>query len=210
MASYCCVLPFAIAEMTAHVLLARRNLIQKRENSRPIRGVIPAWAGHWGLILTEVLKGETPEAAGLRAFQEQTGIDPTDQHVVMNFVLGNKQVVKLETDNYTAFDVLCLFTTSDALSLLAESIQGLLNSNTPLEDTLNSVAVFPINKARQQLGAVLPPPKGWQGYLIQNYYGGTPPSQLNMEIGVLTTALTASAKQDNSFFVSALSATAPH
>jgi hypothetical protein len=56
-------------------------------------------------------------------------------------------------------------------------------------------------KARQQLGAVSPPPKGWESYLIQNYYGGTPPSQL----GVLTTALTASGKEDNSFFVTALS-----
>jgi hypothetical protein len=209
MASYCCVLPFAVAEMTAYVLLARRNLIQKRENGRTIRGVIPAWAGQWGLILTEVRKGETPEVAGLRTFQEQTGVDPTDKHVEMNFVLGNKQVVKLQTDNYMAFDVLCLFTTRDALSLLAEGIQGLLNSNTPLEDTLNNVAVFPINKARQQLGAVSPPPKGWQSYLIQNYYGGVRPSQLNMEIGVLTTALSASAKQDNSFFITALSATAP-
>jgi hypothetical protein len=99
MVSYCCILPFAIAEMTAHVLLARCNLIQKRQNGRTIRGVIPAWAGQCGLILAEVQKGQTPEAAGLRAFQEQTGVDPTDQHVVMNFVLGNKQVVKLETDN---------------------------------------------------------------------------------------------------------------
>jgi hypothetical protein len=158
MPSDCCVLPFAIAEMTAHVLLARRNLIQKREYGRTIRGVIPAWAGQWGLILKKVRKGETPEAAGLRAFQKQTGVDPTDKHVVMNFVLGNQQLVKLETDHDTPFDVLCLLPPATRSRSSRRAYRD-FSIPHPLEDTLNSLAVFPINKARQQLGAVYHHPR---------------------------------------------------
>jgi hypothetical protein len=50
----------------------------------------------------------------------------------MNFVLGNQQVVKLATDNYTPVDVLCFFTTGDALSLLRRAYRD-SSIPTPLE-----------------------------------------------------------------------------
>lgn len=206
MAAYVCVLPFAIENEMATVLLGQRNLIVTREGGKTVKGFIPDWAGQWGLITSELKSGEGPEAAGERALREQASLDLSDPDVVTNFVLGNRRLVSLKTETMEPFYVLCIFTTSSALSLVNEAANSVILGHKTLSGTLSDTQTFAMDKARLKLGATQPPSGGWRDYLVTNYYGGKAPGQLNTEIDTLTSAITASAKQDFSFFSTALAA----
>jgi|GEM_PF-3199194 len=207
MPSYAFTLPFGLEDNNAKIILAQRQLIQKRVAGQNVRGTIPEWAGQWGLIGGALEENESAQAACVRTFREQTGLDLSDSTVTANFMLQNQSLINLETASYTPFSVLCVFTTMASLDLLNSILADTVSTIQVSEGTLKQVGIFDINGARQMLGAIPPPPEKWRRYLIQNYYGGKPPGQLNTEIDILTTRLTRSAAQDNSFFATALSDT---
>ena len=207
MAGYVFVLPFAVAKKMAVVLLAERNLIVRRDAGKTVKGYIPDWAGQWGLIGTPVAENESPEAAAERAFKEQASFDLSAASVVTNFVLGNRKLVQLKTADHTQFHVLCIFTTRTALGLVADGANSVILSGQTQSGLLSQTKLFSIGQARSKLGETTPPSNGWKSYLVENYYGGKAPGQLNTEIDTLTAAITNSAKQDNDFLDTALAAT---
>lgn len=207
MSSYTFVLPFAVENDMATVMLAERNLITSRAAGRTVTGTIPEWAGQWGLMGDVIGDGETADDAASRVLRDQASIDLTDPTVVTNFVLGNRTLVQLKTDDLTPFTVLCISTTASALGLVSAAANSVIVGGQTASDLLATTGTFAIDKARLKLGACTPPPNGWQDYLVTNYYGGTAPGQFNTDQVTLTNTLTANAKQDFSFFTTALSAT---
>lgn len=212
MSNYAFVLPFAMANDQAQILLAERTCIVRKKDGKAVSGtnpvdIIPEWAGQWGLIGDAVASGETPELAAERALLEQTGLDLGDADVVSNFLLANRRVVSLKTDDLTPFNVLCIFTTSTALDLIADAANSQIVGGTASTDLLQSIAVTAMDQARKKIGATTPPSSGWSGYLLKNFFGGKQPGALNTDQDLLATALTQSAQQDNAFFTTALAAT---
>lgn len=209
MPSYAFTLPFGLEDNDAKIILAQRQLIQKRQGGQTIRGTIPEWAGQWGLIGGALEKNETPEAAAVRTFREQTGLGLSDRTVAENFMLQNQTLISLETASYTPFSVLCVFTTMASLDLLDSILADTVSTAQVSEGTLKQAGIFDVNAARQKLGPTPPPPEKWRSYLIQNYFGGKAPGQLNTDIDILTTQITRRAAQDNSFFTTALGDVVP-
>lgn len=209
MSSYAFTLPFSYIDDEVNIILGRRQLIQKKENGKLIPGTIPEWAGQWGLIGGLANSGEDPEAAAIRTFKAQTGLDLSDKDVQSNFVLDNQSVVSMETPDYTAFNVLGVFTTQGALSLLQSVIHDTIETEQVSDYTLREVQLVSAKNARKLLGATPAPSNGWRNYLVANYFNGQQPGMLNTDIDILTAQITKNAAQANTFFTTALSKTAP-
>ena len=205
MSSYAFTLPFSCINVEMNIILGKRQLIQKKEAGKTIPGIIPEWAGQWGLIGGPANTGEDGQTAAARTFKEQTGIDVSDADVQFNFMLENQSLSPLQTENYNPFNVLCIFTSQGALELLQSVIQDTLETDQVRDYTLRETQLVDVPKARTLLGPTPPPPDGWQKYLIANYFGGTQPGMLNTNQDILTAQITNSAAQDNSYFTTALS-----
>lgn len=198
------VMPYGYGLDGAQVLLAQRQLIQQRVDGRNVPGVIPCWAGQWGLIGAEGASSEPPADTALRALREQTGIELADAATSRRYLAFNRALVKLQTADYTPFSVLAIFLTEAALGALAEAARRALDSEQPPQGLLQSVEVVGLAAALQRLGATAKPPNGWRSYLVQNYYGGRPPGQLNTEIDTLAGRLARRAAEDPAMFRLAL------
>ena len=207
MPSYAFVLPFAVENNMATVMLAERNLITRRTAGKTVPGTIPEWAGQWGLMSDVIGGNETTEEAAARVLRDQASIDVTDPNVVTNFVLGNRTLVQLKTDDLTPFTVQCIFTTATALGLLAQAANNAIINKKTMSDQLGAIGVFPIDKARLKLGYCPVPPKGWQDYILQNFFGGKVPGILNTDYPTLTNQISTNSKQSPQYFTAALSAT---
>ncbi|MCJ9429037.1 NUDIX domain-containing protein [Kordiimonas marina] len=205
MTSYAFTMPFAVDTKAAHVVLVQRQLIQKRQAGKSVKGIIPEWAGQWGLVGGPIGQNETPEAAAIRTFHEQTGLDLTDSDVGSNFLLQNRSMINLKTENYATFSVQCIFTTMAALSLLQTVITDVIGTTQVSEGTLAGAKVLSMSDARNKIGATPVPSGGWKDVVIREYFDGKSPGQLNTEIDTLTSDLTTAAAQDTSYFTTALS-----
>lgn len=204
MSSYAFTLPFAMDENSVKAIVAKRQLIQKRTGGKSIQGIIPEWAGQWGLIGGPSQTGESLEDTAKRTFKEQAALDLTDQDVLDNFLLENNFLSTLQTPNYQNFGVLCIFTTLKGLENLQTVLSDVIATSQSTEGTLAETQILTIPNVREKLGPTPPPPDGWNNYLITNYYGGKAPGQLNTEINTLTTSITDGAAQNNAFFATAL------
>ncbi|SMF11604.1 ADP-ribose pyrophosphatase YjhB, NUDIX family [Tistlia consotensis] len=202
--AYSFLMPYGYTLAGGQVLLAERQLIQKRVDGKTVKGVIPAWAGQWGLIGAEAASGESPSDTAIRAGREQTGIDLSDSATSQLYLAFNREVMSLKTADYTAFAVLAIFLTEASLGAMADAATKAIGAGTPSEGLLQTVSVTPVGKALQQLGATPKPPKGWQSYLIQNYYGGKVPGQFNTEIDTLTNQISKRSADDPEMFRLAL------
>lgn len=213
MANYSFVLPFALGEDGAHVLLGERTLIQTKFAGRtnrtpnPLTDLVPEWAGQWTLIGGPVNTGETAQKAAVRHFQAQAGLDLSDPAVQTNFLLGNQGMVTAKTADYQPLNVLCVFTTLGGLDLLNTTLGDTIGTSQCTDGVLSKAACFPVVSARQKLGALAPPPDGWRTYVVQEYYGGKPPGQLNTDIDVITRTLTERSAQADTLFAAALDET---
>lgn len=205
MASYAFTLPFAVEKSGVQVLLGQRQLIQRTVDGKSVQGIIPEWAGQWGLIGGAANSGETPKDTAIRTFHEQTGLDMKDNDVCANFLLQNQSIITLKTPDYREFNVLCVFTNPAGIELVSSVIGDVIGTPQCSEGTLAAANTFSMNEARKKTGPTPPPTGGWQNFLIQSYYGGKAPGQLNTEINVLTNQITNNAAQDSSFFTTALS-----
>lgn len=205
MPDYAFTLPFAVDPKAAYCLLAQRQLIQTRQGGKSVKGVIPEWAGQWALIGGPGTSGETQEETAVRTFQEQTGLNLKDSDVEANFLLGNRSTATLKTEDYQSFGVQCIFTTLAGLQLLETVIGDVVGTEQVSEGVIASASLLTMDAARGKIGPTAEPSGGWQKFLIQSYYGGKAPGQLNTEINTLTTQITERAAQDASFFTAALS-----
>lgn len=210
MSTYSFVLPFAQDENGSNVILGQRALLQTKFDGKenrtpsPLSDVIPEWAGQWGLIGGVIADSESAEAAAVRHFKAQTGLDLSDPDIQSNFLLGNQGMMTEKTEDYAPLNVLTVFTTMGGLKLLNSVLDDTIGTIQVSDGTLEKAAIYPIKDARSALGAAAAPSSGWRDYLVQQYYGGKPPGQLNTEIDVLTKTLTERAAQDNSLFTTAL------
>lgn len=209
MTEYAFTLPFALSGGDVHIILAQRQLIQKRTGGETITGTIPEWAGQWGLIGGPLNTGESAQDACVRTFKAQTGLDLSDADVQANFTLSNRNLLSLTTADYNPFNVLGVFTTMGGLNLVQSVIADTIGTAQVDDYTLSGVEVQSVTNARKKLGPTPPPSTGWQEYLVQNYYGGKAPGQFNTDIDALTTQITTNAAQDNGYVTTALSDTGP-
>ncbi|MCK9397135.1 MAG: hypothetical protein M0Q44_16285 [Methylobacter sp.] len=172
------------------LLLVRRQLIQKWVDGLSVRGIIPSWAGQWGIVADRPQKLQPIEQTAYAAFLAQTGINLGDTVTARRYGVIGTETKNLQDNAYNPVPVFYVIFTPDGLKSLSADIQANLEAQQIRNGVLQTVSIKPVTEAKSLLGPVSPPPDGWKAYLIQNYYGGKAPGQLNTDIDQLTAQLT--------------------
>lgn len=186
------------------LLLVRRQFIQTRVAGQTVPGVIPDWAGQWGFCVGQPGQGKSLEQGAYAVFNAQTGIDLADPQTAQAYGVKSASAQNLEDANYNPVPVLYVECSAQGLASLVQAVQAKLRANVPGDGVLQVAEAKRLSEAKNLIGPVLPPPDGWRNYLVQNYYGGKAPGQLNTEIDTLTTAIAARSGQLPTGFLIAL------
>ncbi|TNE61545.1 MAG: hypothetical protein EP335_15405 [Alphaproteobacteria bacterium] len=206
MPDYAFVMPFALDDTTAYILTCKRPFLQKRDKGAPVQGIVPEWAGQWGLVGGQAASGESGPDAATRLFHEQTGLNLSDADVCRNFLLGNMSFLSLETAASEPFTLCCIFTTVGGIRLLESVLHDVKGTVQASNDLIADVAALPVLDVVSRAGSAAEPPGGWSKYLVANYFGGKVPGQFNTEIDTMSRQLRQNSVQKNDFLVTALCA----
>ncbi len=169
----------------AEVLLVKRLLIQKWAGGRPSDPTIPQWAGQWGVVCAPQGKSQQIAETAYAAFLAQTGIDLNDPLVTEKYQIKTNEPKTLQDANYNPVPVLYIVCQANGMQALQADVQGNIAARKVQDGVLESAVVKRISEAKTLLGPLPPPPKGWQPYVIEHYYGGNPP-KLNPPIDAQT------------------------
>lgn len=177
------------------LLLFRRQFIQKRVDGQAVQGRIPAWAGQWGTVVGQPKGGQSLEDTARAAFLAQTGLDLGDARTSAAYGVVTTGAKRLQDSNYNPVPVFYVACSPTGLASLASDIQAKLLANAPADGVLQAAELKHLAEARNLIGPVSPPPDGWRNFLVQNYWDGKPPGQLNTEIDTLTAAIATSSAE---------------
>lgn len=192
---YIFTLCYAAGDPGTELLLVRRQLLQKWADNRPLRGIIPAWAGQWGVVADRPPQLQPVGPTAYAAFRAQTGISLDDPAMAQRYGVIGSESKNLQDSAYNPVPVLYVQLTLEGLKSLSGDAQANLAAQQIRDGVLQTLAIKRLAEASALLGPVSPPPEGWRAYLVQNYYGGKPPGQLNTEIDQLTSQLTRSSAE---------------
>jgi hypothetical protein len=195
---------YAQGDSEPTLLLVRRQFIQTRVAGQTVPGIIPDWAGQWGFSVGQPGQGKSLEQGAYAVFNAQTGIDLADPQAAQAYGVKSVGTQNLQDANYNPVPVLYVECSAQGLSGLVQAVQAKLQANAPADGVLQTAEAKRLSEAKNLIGPVLPPPDGWRNYLVQNYYGGKAPGQLNTEIDTLTTAIAACSGQLPTGFLIAL------
>ncbi len=183
---YVFILCYAAGDSGADLVLVRRQLLVKWADGRPIRGVIPSWAGQWGVFADRPRQSKMVEQAAYAAFLAQTGINLADSPTAQRYGFIGNEVKNLQDSGYNPVPVLCAAFTPPGLRALLGDIQANIAARKIADGVVLEAEIKRQAEASALIGPVKQPPEGWRSYLVQNYYDGKPPGQLNTEIDALT------------------------
>ncbi|MEJ2693784.1 MAG: hypothetical protein P8166_12185 [Candidatus Thiodiazotropha sp.] len=195
---------YAKGETEPKLMLVRRQFIQQRVDGQRVQGVIPEWAGQWGLVAGRATESKSTQESAYALFLAQTGVNLGDSQTVSLYDVVSTEVKNLQDSNYNPVPVFYVECSAKGLATLVQGIQDNLQKNLPAEGVLQVAEVKRLPDAKSLVGPVSPPPDGWQNFLIQNYWGGKPPGQLNTEIDKLTATITARSAQPPTEFLLAI------
>lgn len=195
---------YAQGDAEPTLLLVRRQFIQTRVAGQTVPGIIPDWAGQWGCCVGLPGQGKSLEQGAYAVFNAQTGIDLAAPQAAQTYGVKSASAQNLQDTNYNPVPVLYVECSAQGLASLVQAVQAKLQANAPADGVLQAAEAKRLSEARNLIGPVLPPPDGWRNYLVQNYYGGKAPGQLNTEIDTLTTAIAARSGQLPTGFLIAL------
>lgn len=195
---------YAQGDTEPTLLLVKRQFIQTRVAGQTVQGIIPDWAGQWGFCVGQAGQGKSLAQGAYAVFNAQTGIDLADPQAAQAYGVKSASAQNLQDTNYNPVPVLYVECSAPGLASLIQAVQAKLQANAPADGVLQAAEAKRLSEAKNLVGPVLPPPDGWRNYLVQNYYGGKAPGQLNTEIDTLTTAIAKSTAQLPTGFLIAL------
>ena len=177
-------------EHDTNLLLVRRVLVQKRVDGRAVQGVIPHWAGQWGVITASPTQSQPIIATAYDTFLSQTSLNLADPVAAKPYEILGTETKTLQDSDYNPVPVLYVICAPRGLAALTADVQANIEARKPRDGVLEMAAIKRLPEATTLLEPVLPPTTGWKQYLIANYYGGKAPGPLNLDIGTLTERLT--------------------
>jgi hypothetical protein len=187
---YTFILCLTESEHDTNLLLVQRVFIQKRVDGRAVPGVIPHWAGQWGVITASPTQSQPIITTAYDTFLSQTGLNLADRDAAKPYEILRTETKTLQDSDYNPVPVLYVRCTPRGLEALTKAVQANIEAGKPRDGVLEMVAIKRLPEATTLLKPVLRPKTGWKQYLTDNYYGGKPPGSLNLDIGTLTQRLT--------------------
>lgn len=162
---YVFALPHTAVDDRVEVLLVKRHLIQTLLDGRAHTGVIPNWAGQWGLLAARPLVSQSVEQTVQGAVLAQTGIDLSDPASAARY-----QIVGAEPHTLTDADdkpVAVLFLTflPEGLKTFAADAAGHVAAGKVRDGAIDTLEIVPVSRALALTGPCSQPPEGWAGLL---------------------------------------------
>lgn len=204
------VLPYAETEEGTEILLAERQLIQRKIDGKSFDGKtgpwprIPHWAGQYVLIGGSGQESEPSREAALDLFYEQTGVELTDAQMASYGLVEPAIPVVHKDKNYNSFWVLNVQLSGPGLQALATDIARNIDNKDVYDGVLRKVSVFVGEQASEKIGPIDPPADGWRTFLVENYFGGRQPGGFNTTIDILQSRITKRSVQDSGWFKTAI------
>jgi hypothetical protein len=162
---YVYALPHTAVDDRIEVLLVKRHLIQTQLNGRAQNGVIPNWAGQWGVIAARPLVTQTVEQTVQGAVLAQTGIDLSDPASAARYqIVGAEQHTLTETEN-NPVDVLFLTFLPEGLKTFAADAAGHVAAGKVRDGAIETLEIMPVSRALTLIGPCSEPAEGWAGVI---------------------------------------------
>jgi hypothetical protein len=194
MPMFCQLVPWSV-EAGAVVLIGQRNLIQAWADGKPADPKrIPDWAGQGTTVGGMARDSESPDAAALRLFHEQTGIDLSGSEAAKRYAVQGRQLSLLQGQDYATYPVLYVSLGSAGMVALQKDAQANLDRRAVRDGVLLELQSPQNYQAKSRLGPVPEPSIGWERYLVLNYFGGREPGPFNLQIKPLTDEITRKTK----------------
>ncbi|MGD9164287.1 MAG: hypothetical protein PVF13_05960 [Chromatiales bacterium] len=163
--SYIFTLPHTVIQERVEVLLVRRQLIQTLVNGRPHRGVIPNWAGQWGLIAARPLVSQSMEQTVQGAVLAQTGIDLSAPVSAERYRIVGSQPHTLMGRGNKPVAVLFLTFLPEGLRAFAADAAEHIGDGKVHDGVIDTLEIEPVSRALTLIGPREQPPEGWVEFI---------------------------------------------
>jgi hypothetical protein len=154
-----------VTQERLEVLLVKRQLIQTLVNGRSHRGVIPNWAGQWGLIAARPLVSQTIEETVQGAVLAQTGIDLSAPNSAERYQIVGAQPHTLTDQDNNPVTVLFLTFLPDGLNSFAADAAERIGAKKVCDGVIDTLEIKPILQAQALIGPCEQPPEGWADFI---------------------------------------------
>ena len=176
--NYVFALLHTVAQQQIEVLLVRRHLIQTLVDERSHRGLIPNWAGQWGVIAARPLVSQSMEETVQGAILAQTGIDLSDPASAERYRIVNAQPRTLTCVDNKAIDVLYLTFMPEGLRAFMDDAANHIAARKVRDGVIDALEIVPISQALTLIEPCAPPPEGWSEFVSNNRSRSRGPSPL--------------------------------
>jgi hypothetical protein len=157
--------PHTATEDAIEVLLVKRHLVQARVDGQLHRGVVPNWAGQWGLIAARPLVSQSMETTVQGAVLAQTGIDLSDPASAERYRIVGAEPQTLKDGDDKPVSVLFLTFLPEGLHAFAADAEESLATGKVRDGVIDTLEIKPLASALSLVAPCHPPPAGWAGLL---------------------------------------------
>jgi hypothetical protein len=162
---YVFALPHTAVDDRVKVLLVKRHLIQTQLDGRAHNGVIPNWAGQWGLIAARPLVSQSVEQTVQGAVLAQTGIDLSDPASAARYQIVSAEPRTLTDTNEMPMSVLFLTFMPEGLQTFADDAATHVAAGKVRDGAIDTLEIMPVSSALTLTGPCPQPPDGWAGLI---------------------------------------------
>lgn len=162
--NYIFVLPHTVIQDSVEVLLVKRHLIQTLVDGRAHRGIIPNWAGQWGLIAARPLVSQSMEETAQGAVLAQTGIDLSDPASTERYRIVSAEPHTLTDADNKPIGVLFLTFLPEGLQAFTADAMNHVAAKKIRDGVIDTLEIQPVSTALTLIGPCSPPPEGWAEY----------------------------------------------
>lgn len=163
--NYVFALPHTAVEDRVEVLLVKRHLVQTLQEGRAHQGIIPNWAGQWGLIAARPLVSQSLEETVQGAVLAQTGIDLSDPASAARYqIVGAEPHTLTDTDNKPVPILFLTFLPEGLRAFAADTVEHLASGKVR-DGAIDTLEIKPVSHALTLIEPCAPPPEGWAGFL---------------------------------------------
>jgi hypothetical protein len=163
--NYVFTLPHTMIQGRVEVLLVRRHLIQTLVDGRPHRGVIPNWAGQWGLIAARPVVSQSMERTVQGAVLAQTGIDLSAPASADRYRIVGAQPHTLTDQDNKPVAVLFLTFLPEGLRAFAADAAERIGSEKVRDGVIDTLEIEPVSQALSLIEPREQPPEDWAEFI---------------------------------------------
>ena len=171
------------------VLLVKRHLIQTLVDGRTHRGVVPNWAGQWGLIAARPLVSQSMEETVQGAVLAQTGVDLSDPASAERYRIVSAEPRTLTGDDDKPITVLFLTFMPEGLRIFTADATDRVAAGKVRDGAIAALEIEPVSRALTRIAPPVPPPEGWAGLVSSRHARGHEFGFLGSGGAVLTSQL---------------------